>query len=461
MATTPPAPPPATPSAPPASQPRIDREETIRSLEEQLRKTPRATNPYEHARVAYRLGMAYAEATGGQTDGLRKALACYDAAAAIFDPRFDPVEHGRVLNAAGIVHRALGNRPKAAELHEQAVGLLEGHDRDNELAGVLNNLGLVRAERGQLDAAVEAFDRALDLFDTTAPDGRRGRAAALYNRGQANQARGTVEGIEAALADYSQALGEIDMEEAPLHWGTLQHSLGVTLTALANVQAEDRERLLQEAVHAFGESLVVFTRRDFPFQFALAKHNVGLAFSRLGGTANLRRALASFEDTLAMLDTRVHAEFRAQAYANMERVEKQLAEQFPGMTRTQHFAHLLGSVREDERKDLLRERIHYLLAIPEPRRSAAVGELDLAMTTLPPDRARLVMTNEFEIVIEMPQDKQEVAYRARFTAHAQIPDEEARIAADTVLDQAISDALGGPQRVFVRDFLLSLGWERP
>jgi len=93
----------------------------IEGLEAQLRATPRATRPYEHATVAYRLGLAYAEnPVGNRGELLRKALACFDVAAGVFDPRFDPVEHARVLNAAGASHRALGDRRKAAELFQKA-----------------------------------------------------------------------------------------------------------------------------------------------------------------------------------------------------------------------------------------------------------------------------------------------------------------------------------------------------
>jgi hypothetical protein len=91
--------------------PRTDPLEAIAGLEAQLKATPRATRPYEHATVAYRLGLAYAESpVGNRAEYLRKALACFDVAAGIYDPRFDPVEHARVLNAAGASHRALGDR---------------------------------------------------------------------------------------------------------------------------------------------------------------------------------------------------------------------------------------------------------------------------------------------------------------------------------------------------------------
>lgn len=445
----------------PAPSARVDRGQVIKSLEDQLTRTPRGEAPYDHARLAYRLGMAYAESAGTSPEMLRKALACYDTAAAIFDPRLDPVEHGRVLNAAGIAHRALGGQPKAVELYQKAVELFDGHDRGQELAAILNNLGLAQAELGHLDEAVEAFDRAVDLFDTDEADGRRGRAATLYNRGQAHQAKNTPEALEAALADYGEALSTIDMEEAPLHYGSLQNAMGAVCFALAATSDEDRDRMLQEAAHAFDESLVVFNRNDFPFQFALAKHNLGLAHTRLGGTANLRRAIGAFEDTLAMLDTRVHADFRAQAYANLQAAEKALEESFPGMTRTEHFAHLVAGCKEGERRSLMRERIHYVLSIPEPRRSSAMAEVALAIAKLPYEKALRLMTDELEIVIEMPIEKQHVAYSARYAAHCELTDEEVRLTADKALDQAIGDALGGPQRVYVRDYFTSLGWERP
>ncbi|MDQ4096757.1 MAG: tetratricopeptide repeat protein [Actinomycetota bacterium] len=444
-----------------ASRGLSDREEVIRSLEEQLAKTPRATKPYEHAALAYRLGLAYAESTGTQAEGLRRALTHFDIAAAIFDPRLDPTEHGRVLNAAGAAHRGLGNRKKAASLFEQAIELFRGKDRDAELAAALNNLGLVRSEQGEFDKAVEAFDEAVDLFDTSTPEGRRGKVATLHNRGQAHAAIGTPEGLEAALADYEEAQADVDLEEAPYHYGLLHHSLGVAFSALARANADEGPRLLQEAVVAFEESLVVFTRASMPYQFALAKHNLGLAYVGLGGTANLRRALAAFEDTVGMLDTRVHGDAWRQGYASLERVENDLKVHFPDMGRIDHFVALLVQLKADERMRLLRERLHHYYALPEPQRSQFLAELDLAIARIGPEKARPLIQDELSVVIEMPNERVEVGLRARFRAHQAIEDEEERIAADTALDEAIGEALGGPQRVLVRDYLESLGWERP
>lgn len=441
----------------------VDRRRVIQELEGQLARTPKGLRPHEHAALAYRLGLAHAEAPASTPEaGLRKALSYFDVAAAIFDPRYDAVEHARVLNGAGAAHRGLGDRPRAAKLFEQAAELLEHQGRDDERASVLNNLGLVRAELGQPELAVTACDVAVELFDRTSAEGRRGRVAALHTRGMAHGALGTDEGLEAALADYRQAAAEIELQEAPYHHGLVQHSIGTTYSALAVRQPGQRERLLAEAVAAFEESLTVFTRGAFPFQHALAKHNLGLAHAALGGAANLRRGLAAFEDSVSVLHPQIHAAAWKQAYASLERVEKELEQQFPGMSRAEHFAALLAGCEAEERRALLQERITRILDLPaENRRRAALTELALAAARLKAEDARVLMEAELSVLIELPPDQLQSGLRARLEAHRRLADDEAREDADRVFDQAIGDALQGPQRIAVRDFLYSTGWERP
>jgi tetratricopeptide (TPR) repeat protein len=444
----------------PPSTPPLDRREVIEGLEKQLRLIPRSTRPYEFAAVSYRLGLAYTESPfGSPGEGLRKALAHFDVAAAIFDPRYDPVEHGRVLNAAGAAHRALGNGSKAATLFEQAADLFDGKDRDAERAAAMNNLGLVRTELGDVTRAVEAFEVAADLFDTSTPEGRRGRVATLHNRGQAHAAQGTEEGLEAALADYEEARADLDADDAPYHYGLVHHSIGVTCSALAGRRPDERREFLNESVRAFTESLVIFGRTSFPYQHALAMHNLGLAYAALGGVTNLRRAMVCFEDAVATLDTRLHADAWRQAYASLERIEKELGGLAPGMSRPAHFAALAADVRKDERTELVHHRLVRLLALPD-RGKAPLTELAVAVARLGEKRARGVIEAELTSVMELPKDAQEATLLAIWNAHSQLEGEE-REMADRELDQAIGDALGGPQRIFVRDFLYGVGWERP
>ncbi|MGQ0743034.1 MAG: tetratricopeptide repeat protein [Acidimicrobiales bacterium] len=437
-----------------------DRSTVIAGLERQLESTPRATRPHEHAIVAYRLGMAYSEAPGANpADGLRKALACYDSAASIFDPILEPVQHGRVLNAAGAAHRGLGDRAKAAALFEKAATLL-AEAGDNERAAVFNNLGLVRAEMGQVPGAIEALGQAVDLFDADTPEGRRGRVATLVNRGQANTALGTDESLDEALSDFEQARADLDPDEAPYHQGLVEHSVGVTCSALATRRPEEAKPFLKEAVRAFTASLEVFTRAGFPFQFALAKHNLGLAYAGLGGTQNRRRALACFEDAVGTLDTRLHGDAWRQAYGSLERVEKALAEAAPGLTRTGHFVSLAATVGDEERMAMVKERLAHLLGSPEPRRTNGLVEFVVATGHLDEAGARTIFDISLQYVMELPQENHEVTLDAIYKA-VNLLDPDARGTADRALDQAIGDALGGVQRIHVRDYLYTLGWERP
>lgn len=450
-----------------AAAPTVDRRKAVADLEAQLARTPRSSRPYDHAALLYRLGLAYAEASLGKPgEGLRRALACYDVAAAIFDPRLDAVEHGRVLNAAGAAHRGLGDPRRAADLFEKAASLLEGAGRDAERAAALNNLGLALAELGQHDRAVAACDEALVLFDEDSAEGRRGRVATLHNRGMARAAAGTGDALKAALDDYREAAEQVDVAEAPYHFGLVHHSIGVTCSALAGTvavggdAASNRRRTLHEAVGAFTQSLGVFRRSDFPQQHAVAKHNLGLALAALGEPDDLRRALASFEDAAATFDPRQQSAAWQQAYASLQRVEDQLAQHHPSTSRSQHFVTLIETSDEREATLLLRDRLSRLLDLPEGIAKGAFTDLALAITSLSEQGALKVTTRILGVLMELPTESLALVMGAVLEAQEKL-DPEIQEEARRVLDQAVSDALVGPQRIWVRDYLYSMGFERP
>jgi tetratricopeptide (TPR) repeat protein len=444
----------------------LDPEKAIAALEAELAATSPRSNPYHHGAAAYRLGLAYAEApTGDPADNLRRALDCYALAAKDFDPRLAPVEHARVLNAAGAAQRHRGAGDEAARLFEQAANLMTGRRRDEELASMLNNLGLARAELGRLADAVAAFDRALPLFDVTEAQGRRARVATLHNRGQAHAAAGTGAGLGAALADYRAALAGVEEDEAPYHRALAMHSMGVASTSLAQLLAQQGEleegrSQLHEALCAFDEALQFFTSAGFPYQHALARYNQGVAFAALGDVDDLRRALACFEDSLAIFDPRLHAGPWRQAYDRLRDVEGRLGPVAAGATRADHFALLVAGVSDEERATLLRQRILRLVALPEPRRAEALGEWGQAVARRGQEAARRIIEVELEVLMEVPNEALEAVLRGHIEASQQLP-AEAKEAADRALDEAVGWAINGPQRIFVRDFLYSVGFERP
>ncbi len=437
----------------------IDADATISALRERLASTPASLRPQEHGVLAYRLGLAYAESPSGPPEqNLRAALRSYETAAALFDPRFDPVEHARVLNAAGAANRALGQRTAAVAQFEAAAALLAERDRDDERAAAFNNLGLTRSEHGDRAGALEAFGHAVELFDVDGGEGRRGRAAALLNRGLALAGDGTDEGLRAALEDYGAADALVDEHDAPYHHALVAHGTGVARTELAGMDPTSSSRSLDDAVAAFRTALGVFTRAAFPFQHALAKHNLGRALLAQGGTANTRRALASFEDAAAVLDPRLHADAWRQAHAGILEAEAGLGSSAGRTTRAESFVALLDRCPAEERRALLGERLRRLLALPERPRHAALAELATASATAE-DHGLAIITDELTVLTELPTEHLEAALSARVAAHRQLPD-ELREDANRALDQAVGDALNGPQRVFVRDFLAAQGFER-
>ena len=438
----------------------IDAEAAIKSLETRLAATPRATHPRQHATLAYRLGLAYAESPIGEAQtNLRTALRHYDAAAALFDPQLDTVEHARTRNASGAAHRALGNHERAAADFATAASLFDGQGFDDERAAAINNLALTMADRGEHRAALDHFTEAAELFDTATPQGRRGRAAAWLNRGLANAGEATIEAWRGALVDYHKAVDLVDEVDSPYHFGLLEHSIGVAHTALAALTAEDRGTHLEAAVEAFNKSLTVFTRSGFPYHHALAMHNLGRALLALGGTPNLRFALACFEDAVATLDPRLQAEAWQRAHTSLVEAEAALRALGHDASRPEHFVALVDASSNDDRVAILRTRLSRLLALPDESRHAVLTEIARASIALP-DHGLGFITAELTVLTELPNENLEAALLARLAA---IRDVNVAIRADAelALDQAVGDAFNGPQRVFVREFLSSHGFERP
>ncbi len=402
-------------------------------------------NPLHHGMVEHSVGVncsALAKLSEeGRSAFLQEAIRAFNNSLEVFSRTGFPYYHALVKHNLGLAHEAQGGT-------------------DNERAAAYNNLGLCRTEMGQADAGVEAFNAAIKLFDSYTDEGKRGIMSTLHNRGQAHTALNTEAGLEAALADFEEARGMIDPEEKPLHYGMVEHSVGVTCSALAKAAEDGRSAFLQEAIRAFNNSLLVFTRTAFPYYYALVKHNLGLAYESQGGVANLRRALTSFEDALGVFDTRLHAEAWKTAFASLDRVEKQL-NATEAKSRIDHWAALLAVAGLEERTVLVRERMFRLLALPEPRRTTTVAEVARAVGLLGYDDGRKVYESIMKLVIQLPQDTQSASLRAIIEGHRSIEDAEVREDADRALDQAIGDALGGPQRVAVRDFLEGEGWERP
>ncbi len=443
--------------------------ESVAALSASFEAIDRTAEPLAWATAAYKLGMATAEQPSAQPQVvLREALELYEKAGAILSAERAPVEHARIVNAAGSAHRLLGDAPKATRLFQRSLELLSGRGAEAEEASVANNLGLILAEQGRIDESITQFDRSLELLEGNREDATadrtddvvRTRLATLHNLGQAHMGRGSAAGVAKAVEVFNQGAAEASGFDVPMHSGLLDHSRGVALKALANLDPASASKHLDDAIVAFEQSLTVFTSVGFPMHHAIAKHNLGHTLAGRDDLDSMRRGLAAYEDALLMFDPRLHQAHWQEAYNNAAALEARLAQVEPDATRADHIASLAGSMSDDERLTFLRHRLLLTEPLPEKHRQERLTAFCFAMVTQKPASFVATLRTMITVLMELPENVLESALTSLLAAHAMLENHERR-AADFVLDEAIQAQLFGPQRIRVRDMLDDIGWERP
>lgn len=438
--------------------------ESVAALTLRFEAIDRSAEPLAWATAAYKLGMAIAEQPSAQPQAaMQRALELYQQSADILSAHRAPVEHARIMNAAGSAHRLLGDAHTATRLFERSLELLVGRGAEAEEASVLNNLGLILAERGRTDEAIGMFDRSLELLDDEAgnsDDVLRTRLATLHNLGQAHMGRGSVDGFAAAIEVFENGSAAASGFDVSMHTGLLDHSRGVAYKALANLEPAARSEHLTSAIAAFQQSLAVFTSVGFPMHHAIAKHNLGHALAGRQDLDSMRRALACYEDALHMFDPRLHQAHWQEAYRNAEALEVRLLEIEPDASRADHAASLAGSMTDDERLTFLRHRLLLMEPLPEKHRQERLTGFCYAMVTQEPASFVATLRTMITVLMELPESVLESALRSLLRAHSMLDPHDQR-AADFVLDEAVQSLLFGPQRIRVRDMLEDIGWDRP
>ena len=435
--------------------------ESVAAMKDRFESIDRYSDSLSWATSAYRLGMATAEQpTAHPQDNLKEALGYYEQAAQVLTAQRAPVEHARILNAAGSAHRMMGDPSTASRLFSEALGLMSGKGVDVEEASVLNNLGLVLTEGGRLDDAVEAFTMSLDMLPGDDDEQIRTMLATKHNLGQVHLARGGVDGCEAAIEVLADASAIARGTEASMHTAMIDHTLGIAWKARAGFDPAMHDRDLSEAIAAFERCLTVFTSVGFPMQHAIAKHNLGHALAGRDDLDSMRRALAYYEDSLNIFDPRLHQQQWQEAFANAEAVEKRLEAAVPGATRADHIATLAGSMSDNERLLFVRQRLVQMERLPKENQLERLTALSYAIVTQPAASFVASLRTIITVLMELPEDLLESALESQLAAHAMLDNHDQR-AADFILDEAITALLFGPQRIRVRDMLEDIGWDRP
>jgi len=241
----------------------------------------------------------------GDENAARQLLSLMDVVAYTGDRRFHPrqrlawaesqlraalmvkdrKDEGSALNNLGIAHKVLGDAPKAAELHEQALAIArEIGDRCGE--GVsLGNLGVAYNGMGEPHKAIEYFEQHLVIARES--DDRHGEASALGNLGIAHRQLGDA---SKAIEYYKQDLA-IRREIGDLH------GEAIVLFCLGNVHRSLGE--VPIVIEFFDQNLIIVRELCDQRAEGRALWNSARAHDLLG---NRSEAIARGEAALAIFE---------------------------------------------------------------------------------------------------------------------------------------------------------------
>ena len=427
----------------------------IEDLRQGLARYPVSTHPLEHATLRFNLGMALAESTqADHASHLTAAIEHYAEALRVFTATAHPRERARVLTALGAVERELGRPLQARDRFAEALGLVSVESAPAEVGAAANGLGLALADLGERTAAISTYRRAMSAFT----DRPRQLATTLYNLGLVVASEGSPQALSEALDVYRRGLEHVDPSTDGYVWASLHHARAVALMGSPG----DRTRHLAEAVRSETAALTVFTRRSHPFQYAIARNNMGVAYTELssGDPTMLRRALVALEEAVTIFDPRLHPEPWGQAKENLDGVERSLGGGVgTAENRSAHFAALAAEVSGPERTELLRTRLASIFELPSEMRSSMLTALDDAIVALDAASQDVVTRSWMGVLMEHPRDHVMQALASRQRAHERLDDPQRAIAVRAV--EAALGELEVLQRVGIRDALTGLGYTRP
>jgi tetratricopeptide (TPR) repeat protein len=154
----------------------------------------------------------------------QRAQEHFEAATTLHRNLADPAGAGRSLAYLSQVQLARNDWDAAGQSCQQAVAMLTGLDRPNELALAHNNWGIVCQEQGRLEEALTHFEQAEAGFH--AGGALRGQAKVVLNRGDTYRRQGQWDAAEAA---FRRALPLYEACGDRLGMAILQMNLSIVL----------------------------------------------------------------------------------------------------------------------------------------------------------------------------------------------------------------------------------------
>ncbi len=183
---------------------------------------------------------------------MSEAVDAYTAAVEVIDASADVVGRARVYCNRGVTLAFAGRHDEAVADFVLAEDLAAGTHQHLLAAGAAHNLGFVHGRRGDIVAALEAFDRARVFYETIGFPGRsRGvfeadRCAVLLSGGLFDEARAAaragVDALEAVGDQVDLTEARLLLSRASLAAGDPQEAIGQASLALVEFERSGRLR---------------------------------------------------------------------------------------------------------------------------------------------------------------------------------------------------------------------------
>jgi CHAT domain-containing protein len=250
---------------------------------------------YRCALAFYSAGVTYAELSE-----FRKAADYYEQALPLFHQLGEQHMEGSTLNNLGGAYDVLGDLQKALALYESALDLVHAVGDQPTEASTLNNIGKIHGDMSDWQKAIEYYDQALPLFQALGDHVRE--AITLTNIGSNYNDIGQA---ETALDYFRRAL--------PLHEAagdkqgqadTLER-MGTAYLALAQPE---------KAILSYEQALALRRATDDRWRTGLTLRLLGTAYSSQG---EAQKALACLEQSLPLLQAAEDRRDQAIALDNM------------------------------------------------------------------------------------------------------------------------------------------------
>ncbi|MEJ6487077.1 tetratricopeptide repeat protein [Nostoc punctiforme UO1] len=185
-----------------------------------------------------------------------------------------------VLKEIAYCEHQMGEVDRALNYYQQALNLCPAED-ERELASIYHYLGILKADKGEVDEAIALYNQSLEITERIGYV--QGKVATLHCLGHIYANKGEV---EAAIALYNQVL-EIDERT-----GNVQGK-AATLNQLGIVYANQGE--VDEAIALFNQSLEINERIGNLQGKAVTLHELGHIYANKGA---VEQAIALFNQSL-------------------------------------------------------------------------------------------------------------------------------------------------------------------